>query len=351
VKAEFDNYVRLAKSLFGMSSLWMGDDHLVYVRGTGFLMPFAEDYKRYRYPDIQLLVVARTSRWMKSLLYLLGLLFFGAPAAAMLLVPEGAPGPVVAGFASILVLGALVFLALLLRHLILGPSCVCEIQTGLSRDRIRSLTRYHQALETIDRIEGRIRESQAKLRDSGEGVAGQSTQPARVPEAVGFSVPQPVIPTLAAFLAFGLLCIGALHLQQMWLTGLALVSVAVISFLLTFSLVVVVRRATPESVRSSLWALLGMLFLLVGSAAVYYLWVAVEEPSYTVGLTGPLEAFTGVVAETGMVGYFVFLGLSAGLFVAALVGLINAIRWRRHVASRPEAAAGAGETEGGASHG
>ena len=45
-----------------MSSLWLGEDHLGYVRGTGLMMPYSEEYKRYRYSDIQAVSIAKTSR-------------------------------------------------------------------------------------------------------------------------------------------------------------------------------------------------------------------------------------------------------------------------------------------------
>ena len=52
-----------------MSSLWMASDHLVYVKGSGFLMPFTEEYKRFRFDEIQCLSVVRTSRVGKGVLY------------------------------------------------------------------------------------------------------------------------------------------------------------------------------------------------------------------------------------------------------------------------------------------
>jgi hypothetical protein len=70
LKAFTDNYQRLARDLFGLSSLWLGKDHLVYVKGTGFLVPFTEEYKRFRLSEIQAVNVARTSRIGFSLLYL-----------------------------------------------------------------------------------------------------------------------------------------------------------------------------------------------------------------------------------------------------------------------------------------
>jgi len=52
-----------------MSSLWFGEDHLVYVRGSGMTMPFSEECKRYCYRDIQVVSIAKTSRAAGIVLY------------------------------------------------------------------------------------------------------------------------------------------------------------------------------------------------------------------------------------------------------------------------------------------
>ena len=75
MKAFSDSYRCLARDPLGLSSLWLGEDDLVYVKGSGFLMPFTEEYKRFRLGEIQSFSVAKTSRTGLTLLYVFLLLF------------------------------------------------------------------------------------------------------------------------------------------------------------------------------------------------------------------------------------------------------------------------------------
>ena len=61
-------YERLARDRLGHSSLWLGEDHLVHVRGSGFLVPFSEEYRRFSLSEIEAVTLARTSRVGKGLL-------------------------------------------------------------------------------------------------------------------------------------------------------------------------------------------------------------------------------------------------------------------------------------------
>ncbi len=312
-----------------MSSLWMGRDHLVYVKGSGFLAPYTEEYKRYRYGDIQAVSVAKTSRIGRSILYSLGLLFFSGLIALVLgLSSDAGIGVGSAVFLSILSLGGLGMFAMLLRHLILGPTCVCDVQTSLSRDRIRPLNRFPRALEAIGKIEPMVRESQSALLDAERGDDSQS---ATISLMDSFQIPRPVRATFAGFSVMGLACLAALHLESLWLTGLILVGLLVLSLLLTLSLVASVRKATPESVRSALWIQLGLLFLLIGSGAVYFLLVATRDPAYTIGITGPLEAYTAVASEGGLTGYLIFLGLAMGMLICGVAGMVIARGWQQKI--------------------
>jgi hypothetical protein len=80
-----------------------------------------------------------------------------------------------------------------------------------------------------------------------------------------------------------------------------------------------------------LWLLLGLHFLIIGIGTVYYLVVATREPAYTVGLTGPLEAYTAIPSEGGMALYGVFVGLLGAMTGASITGLLLAGRWRTKI--------------------
>lgn len=327
-----ETYQRLARGPLGMSSLWLGPDHLIYIKGTGFLMPYFEEYRRFRFSDIQSLSVAGTSRLGKGLLYLFVLLLCTSVIALILALSENL-GMGTAAWLSLFLFAAIVCLGLLLRHLILGPTCICDIQTSLSRERIRPLNRYHQTIEVIGRIERLVRESQ-----SGEAIAQgiENAQSRAFRASVGRSegsyvVSPTVIPSFSLFLVLGLLSLAALHLESLVLTGAVMFLLIAASIFLTLTLVAAIRRPTPERIRVFLWLLLGIHFLVVGAGALYFLFAATREPAYTVGITGPLEAFTGIAATGGVWIYGLFAGLFLGFFLTGMGGLLESIKWRRQI--------------------
>jgi hypothetical protein len=155
-------------------------------------------------------------------------------------------------------------------------------------------------------------------------------------------VPGAVPVAYGAFLVLGLGGLLGLHLESLGLTAFVLFMILAASLVLLLSLIAVVRKPTPDSLRTVLWLLLGLHFLVIGIGTVYFLVVAVREPAYTVGFMGPLEAYSAIPAEGGMGLYGVFLGLLGGMAGASLTGLILAGKWRnkiRRAASLAEAPA------------
>jgi hypothetical protein len=331
VKAFSDQYQPLAKDLFGLSSLWLGGDHLVYVKGSGFILPFTEEYKRFRLSEIQAVNVAKTSRTGWILLYLFGLLLAILVVTLILVVAESMRPITVIGLSLGFALG-LVSLGLLARHLILGPTCVCDIQTRLSRERIRPLNRYHRTLEMVRRIDGLVRDRQTDVRIGGDS-DGRETSPrtSSARDADFFQVPRVVPASFGAFLLLGLGGVLGLHLESLGLTAFVLFMILAASLVLLLALIAVVRKPTPESLRTVLWLLLGLHFLVIGIGTVYYLVVATREPAYTVGLTGPLEAYAGIPSEGGMALYGVFAGLLGGMTGISFTGLLLAGKWRKKI--------------------
>ncbi len=331
LSASFDNYERLAKELWGLSSLWKGGDHLVYVSGRGLLIPVSEEYKRYKYSEIQALSIARTSRLGKGILYGTGFVFFSAIIALILvLIDDYNTG--LALVVSGLFIGALVSIGLLLRHLILGPTCVCEIKTSISKEKLRPLNRYHRAREIVAQLDVCIRESQKELDEAASGERGESVVAATGSEEGDFfQIGKLTIPTFIGFAVFGLVALAALHLESVVTTGILLFLILGVSLLLTFSLIGSVRKPTPEPIRIGLWSLLGLLFLFLGAGAVYFLIVATQNPAYTIGITGPLEAYTAVASEGGIAGYGVFLILGLGFLVVSIIGIFKTMKWSSQI--------------------
>ncbi|MBP84483.1 MAG: hypothetical protein CMO61_11620 [Verrucomicrobiales bacterium] len=334
VKSAFDSYIRVADRGFGMSSLWLGDEHLVYVRGTGMLMPFREEYKRYRYRDIQAISVAKTSRVAGFVSYSLGVMLC-AGSMAIIFVLTGYEDASIAKivFLSLLCLAAGIFAAGLIRHLILGPTCVCDIQTRLSRDRLKPLDRYTKAQRVVGQLEGLVREVQEDLTVSAsrEG-SDQPKRPVKTRVVELFELPRSVTISFGFSAGIGVIFLLALHLESLFFTGTALALLVGLSLNLTLALILSIKKATPDGIRSILWVQLGILFLLTASGTIYYLLVATQNPEYTIGISGPLEAFTAVASEGGLVGYLTMLGLSLGILVSGIVGLASARRWKATIA-------------------
>lgn len=327
LKAFHDRYRRLARDPFGLSSLWLGEDHLVYVKGRGFLMPFSEEYRRFRLSEIQALSVAKTSRLGLGLLFV-GVVLAGAAPAALILLFADSLGGAGVFVVSVFLLVALAGAGLLLRHLVLGPTCVCEVQTRLTRERLRPLDRYHLALETVQRIEGLVRESQAESAPPAPDDAPGPAAPPRSAALEFYTLPGSAVGAFGAFAALGAAALAGLHLESVALAGIVLLLLLGASLLLTMALVASVRKAAPESIRAVLWVLLGLDFVVLGIGAVYYLVVAAGEPAYTVGLVGPLEAFAGIAAEGGVVLYGVLVALFLGFVGASAVGFAEVAKWR-----------------------
>lgn len=310
-----------------MSSLWLGEDHLVYARGRGFLFPFTEEYRRYRYADIQAFSLVKTSRLGLGLVYGFGLSLAVGVLVLLAIFGRGDSfGPAVAITAAIFSIIGLGLLALLLRHLVLGPTCLCDIQTSLSQQRILPLDRYHRARQLIEEIGVKIDESQSGLvgRENAESTVLASTAVSDF-----YRVPALVVPAFLVIAVTGVLCLVAMHLASILLVAVAMLSLLAVSVLLLISLIQSVRQATPQSVRTALWVATGLLFVLIGTGIIYFLAKATANPEYTLGIEGPLRAFTQIAPGGGIVFYTLFLVLTAGLSLPGIVGLVEAFRWKR----------------------
>lgn len=135
--------------IFGGSSVWAGDDHLLLVRSSRF----AEKYKRYYFSDIQGIAVAESRRWhVSTRAIVLGWLWLIALGAA-----NRWPKAVYA----VAPVGALLFLAWLLIS-ILG-SCRCRIYTAVSNDELPSVYRRWTARRFLAAVEPLIAARQGAI--------------------------------------------------------------------------------------------------------------------------------------------------------------------------------------------
>lgn len=315
-----------------MSSLWMGEDHLVYVQGTGILLPFTEKYRRFRYEDIQYLAVTKTSRFWKSVLYLTGFLVFALPIVAILIFrEEGDPGLLTLVPLGILAAGSVAFLILMIRNQLLGPTCVCDLKTTLKRERLQPLNRLHPAEQAVDLLRDVVLEKQRHLVDS-------SAEPGRVTlselaraERERLTIPRTVMPAFLDFVVFGLLALGMLHLESIAVCAACLVVAVAGNLMVVGSLIRGFRMSTPDSIRSLLFGLFSSVMLFGGLAIVYFVHMAALNPVFTVGPTGPLEAFASIPGLGGLVYYVLFLASILIILTLAVAGAVTTWRWRERI--------------------
>ncbi len=314
-----------------MSSIWMGEDHLVHVKGRGFLVPFTEQYRRFRYEDIQYFAVSPKGRALTTTLLSLGVLACVSFFSLFLLVRDpGPPGPLSLTGLAVSAAGAILALFFLFRHLVLGPTCVCDLQTSLQRERLGSLNRMHLANQALELLGDAIAPRQARLVSST-----LPEESIRAPSRTGeerFRVAGTVSPAFLVYLVFAALALGALHLESVALCAAALGFAIAGNLLVVTSLVRSFRQPSPPSIRSLLLSLFGAILFFGGVALVYFIHMAAADPIFTVGLSGPFEAFAGIPTLGGTAYYLVFLASILLILLVAGAGTLETSRWRRSLA-------------------
>ena len=163
MKKQFGPYRRIARGLLGCSSLWQGPDHLLYVRGTGLILPFREEYIRFAFKDIQSVAIAPTrigtivtvvSATIAAAAMVAGALLFWAAGDAVM----QAFYKVMAALCAAL---AVIALPLCLVNLALGPTCHCAVQSEGQSHRLRPLRRLRRARKVAAALAATIRSHQA----------------------------------------------------------------------------------------------------------------------------------------------------------------------------------------------
>ena len=210
---------RLARrrTFLGGSSLWLGADHLLFVRSWRF----QEEYRRFYFREIRAITVQDLSassilQWWDLVAAVVALLLF------MFAVHGWPSGITVGTFVLLYVIG-------MLRR----PTCKCQLYTAVSQEWLRPLTRVKRAQRFLNELQPLIEQAQAdlpplsleqlQLTDITEGA--RATVPAALPRL------QPRALALYAVL-FTLLPLDAAvnlysaHAPQTWL------AVAVIAVLL-----------------------------------------------------------------------------------------------------------------------
>jgi asparagine N-glycosylation enzyme membrane subunit Stt3 len=337
MKKQFGEYQRLARGLFGCSSLWRGEDHLLYVRGSGFLIPFSEEYLRFRFKDIQALVIVGTSgRLLTGLFYAIGALMFGGLCALILSLSEsGEVWPLVTTLLFPFPV-AMLFLLLFVRTLILGQRCIVEVQTSLKRERFRMLTRLPFARRVLDSLEVEIQQAQEEMNVAGNRSTQEERSTAERQQTAGrqLTVPVLALPAFAASMITGVSMLLQIHMESAmtaWMTqGLALLLAPLVLVAIAAS----VRQLTADGIRFALWGIMGSLLAMAGGGFIFLVSVAVDEPDVTVSPLSYIKAFTTINSDTNLGFYLYFMVIAALMLGLGIIGLLQIVIWKRSTTNR-----------------
>ena len=154
-----------AASLASYHHLWLGPDHLLSVRATGF----SEEYKRFYFRDIQAILIGKKGSWKTW-----NLVWGSASGLVVFVALTSSSGGVLF---FLMGLGGFLFL-LLLVNLLSGPTCNCHIRTAVQTEPMPTLKRLRTAHKVLARLKPRIEEAQGVL-------ALERLQAKAAPESVG----------------------------------------------------------------------------------------------------------------------------------------------------------------------
>lgn len=238
------------------AGLWAGKDHLLCVFSTGY----TEEYKRFYYRDIQAFLTRKTGRG--SAWNVVSALFLSL--FALLAITRTTPAVAVVFWVL-----AGVFLLVLAGNLLLGPTCLCHVQTAVSREELPSLGRERNARKAIALLKPLIEGAQGAL--TPDEIGARSTELAQQPGPASPSRTTPPFPGTVSSgyggkvheALFSLLLLDGLQsTAQLFAQGLPLAVLGAL-FTLAFSITVIVALAKQHGsgltpgLRSITWGAFG----------------------------------------------------------------------------------------------
>src|SRR5438045_1848217 len=132
--------------------LYLGPDHLLQTASTGY----SETYKRFYFRDIQAIVIRKTNAGLFWTIFWLIPTFIVALVA---LVAVFAPRPRETAVLWVIA-GALLLLPLI--SFLLGPTCVCHLQTAVQTEKLPSLKRLRNSRKLVGQLKPLIEAVQGK---------------------------------------------------------------------------------------------------------------------------------------------------------------------------------------------
>jgi hypothetical protein len=136
-------YKRLTGSRFtyklGQCSFWIGKDHLLHIRISGY----TETYKRFYFEDIEGFIIRKS--WRRLIINIVFLSFMSAfLIMAIAAFSDGFEGGWI-GFGFLALFNAVVVVV----NIVKGPGCHCHIRTRVQLEELPSITRIRQANRLI----------------------------------------------------------------------------------------------------------------------------------------------------------------------------------------------------------
>lgn len=195
-------------------SLWLAENHLLMIENWSY----RESYKRFDLSEIQSLTLCTTRRGtiikvISGVLLLLTITLFGIICGRTV-------GEERIAYLTTGIILAFFPLVALVRDLILGPTCRCQLSTAVQSVELHSLSRVKKARRAIAVLEQAITAIQGRLPDDADLVTAHwgSPSPGSLPPPLATP---PAAPALAGKRSLPLKLASVLLLAAITLTGVA----------------------------------------------------------------------------------------------------------------------------------
>lgn len=275
---------------FGYESLYLGPDHLLAVRGRGWI----EEYKRFYFRDIQALITRKTAvgavqnlaAMILGVLFLIPIITSKDPEAWWWGVP------------------AAVCLLILIGNWWRGPTCLCHIQTAVQIEKLPSLHILKKANRAIAILRQHIEAAQGQLTpEIVSSLTGANTLAVPMTSVIARPILRPESGT-SHLILFLLLLVDAtlslLHLLETRSLALTLASVLTILSLAVAVVVALVKQSGSNLgtfLRRVTWAVAGYLSLMVIYGYFLFVYAAIHNPGAANHQLRLLQAVTELTSD------------------------------------------------------
>jgi hypothetical protein len=339
-KSDKNRYKKLpgrAAGLYRRERLWLGPDHLLAVESN----TYQECYQRYYFKDIQAFLIRKTAK---------GRIFNGLCAVPTLLAAVKLSTPTVWNDPAWVWFWGLItafLLVLLLVNIFKGPTCACHLHTPISTERLPSLHRLRTARKVRDRLKLLIEKEQGRL-DRKQML---QTIPALRPDLVSagehIAGNPKTLDSAAAMIApyrgwahrLLLLCslaMAAFLVLYLYAHGLAMAGAGLLltAILLVVNLIALAKQAgstLPAGLKSFTWSTLVLLAVTMGLSYFGLFFTLIGNRQFK-PMFSQWGIFTAMAQIDPMESPFlsaIFIIAAISLTVAALIGAVSLLGWRR----------------------